>query len=226
MFAWARLSKGLGEVRSEVERLKARRVASSDEERAANAQRLFSFYTRMMTRVLGAERCSIFVFNPEQQKVWLKAGTGVDEHDIEVPKEGSIVGRVIASGEPVRLSHLDTKTGIHKQVDERTGFVTRNVLCVPIKSVARDEVVGAVEVLNKTNDQDFTDDDVSLASEAAGHLQDAVDGVFLGQEIYGIGVRLYDAARGMMTLFFWVFVVGLLIIAGLAAYVVVTVAIN
>lgn len=226
MFAWARFSKRLEDVRSEVDRLNAKRVAESDEVRAAKAQHLFSFYTRIMTKALDAERCSVFVFNPGQEKVWLKAGTGVEEHEIEVPKEGSIVGKVIASGEPILLSDLDSESGLHKQVDQKTGFVTRNVLCVPIKSAARGEVVGAVEVLNKRNGQNFTEDDLALAGEAAGQLQEAVDGVFLAQEMYGIGERLYDAARRLMAVFFTIFIVGLLIIIGLAVYVFVAVAIS
>jgi GAF domain-containing protein len=148
-----------------------------------------------MTKVTDSERCSVFIHDPERDKVWLKAGTGVGEHEIEVPKEGSIVGQVIASGEPVVVADLDTTAGTHKEVDEQTGFVTRNILCVPIKSPTRNEVTGAFQLLNKMNGQEFTDEDVALAEEIAEHLQVEVDGIFLDQEIIRLSERLYSAAK-------------------------------
>ncbi len=53
--------------------------------------------------------------------------------------------------------------------------------------------------MNKINDQEFTDEDISLALEVAGHLQGEVDGIFLDQEVFGLSERLYSAARKTMT---------------------------
>ena len=40
----------------------------------------------------------------------------------------------------------------HADVDKETGYVTRNILCVPIRTV-KDEVIGVAQCLNKLNGQ-------------------------------------------------------------------------
>lgn len=217
--ASAEFSTTLKSMEAEVGRLRAKREAVSDADRAAKADRLVSFYTRIMTKAVDAERCSVFIHDPQRDEIWLKAGTGVEEHEIEVPKEGSIVGRVITSGEPVVVSRAEDMPGAHKTVDQETGFMTRSILCVPIKSPTRNEQVGAFEFLNKRDDLPFTDEDVALAAEGAEYLQEAVDRIFLDQEIYGISERLYVAARAARAFFLATSAVGLLIILGLCVYV-------
>jgi GAF domain-containing protein len=179
---------------SRLHELRTRRDALYQVEQSQRASKLLEFYTRIMTKMTDSERCSVFINDPGQDRVWLKAGTGVHEADIEVPKEGSIVGRVIASGEPIIVTDLETKSGIHKDVDQKTGFVTRNILCVPIKSSVRDEVTGAFQILNKLNNRNFTDEDKAAALEVASHLQREVDTIFLDQEIFRLSDGLHSAA--------------------------------
>lgn len=174
--------------------LRRRRDALYQLDQSKRASDLLAFYTRIMTKVTDSERCSVFINDPNHDRVWLKAGTGVHEAEIEVPKEGSIVGQVIAAGEPIIVTDLETKSGAHKQVDQRTGFVTRNILCVPIKSPARDEVTGAFQILNKMNHKNFTEEDKTIALELASHLQREVDTIFLDQEIIGLSEGLHSAA--------------------------------
>jgi len=223
--AAAPFSKTLKEMGFLLDRLRAKRITPLEADPSEKADGILSFYTRVMTEATGAERCSVFVLDPQRDNVWLKVGTGLQEHEIEVPKEGSIVGKVIDSGEPVVLSDLDAKPGIHKAVDEKTGFVTRSVLCVPIKSPTRDEITGAFEFLNKRGGERFTDKDVALAREAAAHLREAVDLVFLHQELSGISERLYASARKARSFFLFTSAVGLLIVLALMAYVFLAVAI-
>lgn len=189
----------LKEMELQLDQLKAKRETLFETDDPAKTGKLLSFYTRIMTKATDSERCSVFIHDPERDRVWLKAGTGVREQEIEVPKEGSVVGDVIASGKPVVVSGLEAKSGAHKVADEQTGFVTRNILCVPIKSPTRNEITGAFQLLNKMNDQEFTDEDISLALEVAEHLQEEVDGVFLDQEVFGLSERLSSAARKTMT---------------------------
>lgn len=185
----------LKEMRLYLDRLKAKRVAAFATDPSVKSGKILSFYTRIMTKVTDSERCSVFILDPEKDTIWLKAGTGVKEYEIEVPKRDSVVGKAISSGKPVVVSELDTKSGAHKSVDEKTGFVTRNILCVPIKSPTRNEITGAFQLLNKRNDRGFTDEDVSIAQEVAEHLQGEVDSIFLEQEIFGLSERLFSAAR-------------------------------
>lgn len=189
----------LRDLGSQLGNLKAQRETLAEAYPSADGSRLLSFYTRIMPKVIDAERCSVFIHDAEKDKVWLKTGTGVSEQEIEVPKGDSVVGEVISSGMPAIVSGLDARAGAHSAIDEITGFVTRNILCVPIRSPVRNEVTGAFQLLNKLNDREFTHEDISLAMEVARHLQNEVDGIFLSQEAVGLSERLFSVSRKTRT---------------------------
>ena len=60
---------------------------------------LLNFYIGIVPRIMDAERCSIFIVEPGTDKIWLKCGTGLKEKEIKPPKEDTIVGSAIASGD-------------------------------------------------------------------------------------------------------------------------------
>jgi len=77
-----------------------------------NYESLLSFYMRILPKVMGVERCSIFVQEPATGKIWSKIGTGLnDSYRIEVPRDNSVVGRWIAGAEIVVEN--DLSTGFH-----------------------------------------------------------------------------------------------------------------
>lgn len=144
---------------------------------------LLEFYVKIVPKALNAERCSIFIYDPDSKSIWLKCGTQVEERDIEVTTEyDSVVVNVITTGQYKIVSGLDQKNGIHKKIDEKTGFVTRNVLCIPIKSLDGTKVTGAVQVLNKIDGGQFNDDDRKLLEEMAHFLELTIENIFFNQE--------------------------------------------
>lgn len=184
----------LNNLGSRLDNLRQRRETLYHSDQSERASALLAFYVRIMTKVTDSERCSVFINDPGHDRVWLKAGTGVGEHEIEVPKEGSIVGKVIETGEPVIVTDLEAASGAHKETDEKTGFVTHSILCVPIRSGDGGEVTGAFQILNKLDNKEFTEEDKATALEVASHLQREVDTIFLDQEIFGISEELHLAA--------------------------------
>jgi len=143
---------------------------------------LLAFYVRVMAKMLDAERCSIFIREPDTGKVWLKCGTALGQRDIVVDLDTSIVGQVVRSGESVFIDGLEHKEGPHKTVDARTGFTTRNILCVPVTTLDGTVVAGAVQVLNKNSGTTpFTDEDEALLEESAHFLQLAIETAFVNQ---------------------------------------------
>jgi len=68
-------------------------------------------------------------------------------------------------------------------MDEKTRFVTRDILCIPIKSLDGTEVTGAVEVLNKKGGGAFNDDDRILLEEMAHFLELTIENIFFYQEV-------------------------------------------
>jgi len=149
---------------------------------------LLNFYVKIMPVVLNAERCSIFIHDPDKSITWLKVGTGLAERDIEVTGEyESVVGKVITTGEHKIVTGLDRdENGIHKQLADKTGFVTRDILCIPLKSLDGNKVTGAVQLLNKKDGTAFNDADLKLVEEVAHYLELTIENIYFNQEITGV----------------------------------------
>ncbi|RLC67355.1 MAG: hypothetical protein DRI48_02510 [Chloroflexi bacterium] len=116
--------------------------------------------------------CLIFrkTFSPERG--WISGRT------IE-PGQG-IVGYVVQTGEPKLVNDIERDPHFQAEVDEESGFTSRTILCVPLK--IRDEVIGAIEVINKL-DGEFTERDLELLQAMAASVAVAVDNANLYSEL-------------------------------------------
>lgn len=184
----------LSDVKLRLDHLSSRQKLLSEEIDPQGENNLLDFYARITPRLLNAERCSIFINDPDNRKVWVKTGTGVAERGIEVAVNDSIVGEVIASGKPVIASDLQNRSGAHRKIDAETGFVTREIICIPVHSRNRAETAGAIEVLNKKSGGGFNEEDRAFLEELGAHLQTVVDSIFLSQEAVGMSNRLVTLA--------------------------------
>ncbi|MDT8382849.1 MAG: GAF domain-containing protein [Gammaproteobacteria bacterium] len=155
----------------------------------AGNRKLIQFFVDIMPRALGAERCSIFILDPVDEKAWLQCGTGLGEKQLQVPTKNSIVGRVMSTGQYVIEDDLEDQVGAHDIVAVKTGFVTRNALCVPVHGVTTKKVVGAIQVLNKGRGN-FDDADRETLEKLAFHLEMNIENIFLRQELAKISVEM------------------------------------
>ena len=185
----------LTDLKLQMEDLSSRQKVFLAEIDPKGESKLLDFYVRLIPRVLDAQRCSVFIHDPANGKVWLKTGTGVTERGIEVSVKGSIVGDVIASGKPVIALDLVSRDGAHKAVDTTTGFRTQEVICVPIRSKDRTKITGAIEVLNKKSGGGFNEEHQAFLEEVAEHLQSNVDSVYLSQEAVAMGNKAVAVAK-------------------------------
>ena len=157
--------------------------------REAGNRKLIQFFVDIMPKALEAERCSIFILDPVDEKAWLQCGTGLNEKQLQVPTKNSIVGRVMSMGEFVVEDDLEDQVGAHDIVAVKTGFVTRNAICVPVHGVTTKKVVGAIQVLNK-NRGNFDDADREILEKLAFHLEMNIENIFLRQELAKISVEM------------------------------------
>ncbi len=98
---------------------------------------------------------------------------------MEVPLGEGFVGHVAQTGKWVYTNDVVSHPLHYRQVDQKTGFQTRSLLCVPL--VFRDEIVGVMQLLNKV-DGDFDDQDVERALSIASAIAIAVTNALLFEE--------------------------------------------
>ena len=87
-----------------------------------------------------------------------------------VPKGQGIAGQVALTGEPLVIADMEQDERHFKALDEKTQFISRNTLCVPL--ILHDETIGVLQVLNK-KEGNFNQNDVDLLSSIASYAGDS-----------------------------------------------------
>ncbi len=169
-------------------------------------QALLRFYVDILPKLMEAERCTIYIIEMGTDKICSMYGTGLRGKRIEPPRQGSIAGKVISSGEGAIENDLDKQKGFHTKMAATTHFVTRNMVCTPIKSVTTLGVTGAIQIINKKGGA-FNAEDLHLLEEVSGYLSTSIESIILNQEIFRISGQLnqeverFDAGYFLDTLF-------------------------
>lgn len=190
---------------------KGTQLAADWDREGSNA--LLAFYVRIMPKVLNAERCHIFIYDPATKLIWLRAGTGIERKGLvleENEQVDTITGEVIESGK-YKVVHKAEPDGLHKKIDKKAGSVTRDILAIPIKSVAGRDIVGVVEVINKQDESEFTDADRELLVEMAHYLEVAIENIFFDLEATSLLRRASAALTTIASAILWI--IGLAVLA-------------
>jgi adenylate cyclase len=115
------------------------------------------------TATLDAERSTIFLYDRETEELYSHVAQGNLRRKIRLFANRGVSGHVFTTGAGVMVNDVTADERFYSAVDRETGFVTRNILCAPIKTFTG-ETIGVVEVLNKKSGP-FTDDDMGLLKE-------------------------------------------------------------
>jgi transcriptional regulator with GAF, ATPase, and Fis domain len=150
---------------------------------------LLNFFVDTVPKIMDAELCSIFVVEPGTDRIWSKCGTLLGDKEMMPPKEGTIVGNAISSGKWIIANDLE-QSAYHKELAAKTNFITRNLICAPIKSHTGHGVTGAIEVLNKHGAKPFNTEGGELLQRVADCLSITIENIMINQEILEISSQL------------------------------------
>jgi len=119
-----------------------------------------------MTAELNAERGTLFLNDYETNELYSRVAQGSFRREIRILNTTGVAGYVFSTGQAAIVHDAYSDARFNRSVDERTGYVTRNILCVPIKT-AKGLVVGVAQLLNKKKGK-FTQADLTLLEQMAG----------------------------------------------------------
>jgi sigma-B regulation protein RsbU (phosphoserine phosphatase) len=128
----------------------------------ADLTRLLMLLAAACSKVLQVERTSIWVVDPENGDLFTRVAEGVDA--IRIGQGKGIVGAVAANGEPLLIPDAYADARFNPEIDKKTGFKTREILCLPLKDIDGTRVVGVIQALNKNGGQKLGEYDIQLAS--------------------------------------------------------------
>jgi phosphoserine phosphatase RsbU/P len=124
--------------------------------------------------VLNAERGSVFLYDSKTNELFTKVTTGegpdgdaTTNHVIRFPADRGIAGETAQTRKLINVPDCYADPRFNRDVDRRTGFVTRCMLSVPLLGVDN-ALVGVLQVLNK-HENSFDEEDSQIAMTMAAH---------------------------------------------------------
>ncbi len=144
------------------------------------------------TRLLQADRASIFLWDKRARTLVGRPALGVKKGELRVPDNRGVVGQVVQTGQPLRVDSTTEPERINRQVDEALGYRTKTILCVPLRSRSG-EVIGAFELINKTEGA-FGSEDEAVLSELAEHAVIALENAQDRQKLLSNSRQIADQA--------------------------------
>ena len=133
---------------------------------------LLDLIAREATCLLDCERASIFLLDRERNELWSQVALGSDQI-LRFDARHGIAGSAVLSGNTINVPDAYSDPRFYHAIDNRTGYVTRNVLAVALRNQLG-EIIGAFEALNKLNGAFHSRDEESLLA-LASHAAIAIE---------------------------------------------------
>ncbi len=123
-------------------------------------EQVMDAFTLKIGQILQADRTTIFLVDAEKGQLWAKIPQSETNKAIElrIPLNMGLAGHVATTGESLNIPDAYSHHLFNKEVDERPGYHTRTLLCMPIFSSSK-KVVAVVQLLNKAGGVPFDKED-------------------------------------------------------------------
>jgi HD-GYP domain-containing protein (c-di-GMP phosphodiesterase class II) len=126
---------------------------------------------------VGCDRGTLFVLEEGSGRLAATHADGGDGRSISLNMKLGIAGLTAVAGRSFRIEEAWEDSRFDRSVDQRTGYRTRSMLCVPLKS-ASGESIGVVQAINKDTGP-FSEDDLATLEAVAGIVAIAIDNAML-----------------------------------------------
>lgn len=127
-----------------------------------------------------ADRCTVFLLDKDKNELWSKVALGMDSQEIRFPADKGLAGYVVKTGEPLNIPDAYADSRFNPDIDKKTGYHTKTILCMPIKN-NNQEIIGAFQVLNKLEGV-FTKSDEDLLVAIGGSASIALENAQLFEQ--------------------------------------------
>ncbi|OQY60029.1 MAG: adenylate/guanylate cyclase domain-containing protein [Desulfobacteraceae bacterium 4572_88] len=130
----------------------------------------------IITQEVDADRGTIFLKDSETNELYSRVARGNYQHEIRILDDKGVAGDVFTKGMSANVPDAYKDDRFDHSVDEKTGYETKSILCVPIRTL-KEEIIGVAQLLNKKHGGAFTEEDEAfvdaVTTQAAVALQSA-----------------------------------------------------
>ncbi len=136
------------------------------------------------TVLMEAEAGSLLLLDEEAGELYFEVALGDKGEAVRQFRlklgEG-IAGYVAKTGEPVIVNDVQHDPRFWRKADHKSGFVTRNMVCVPVK--AREKLLGVLQAINRKNGGLFGEEDLQNFVALGHQVGIAIENANLYEEI-------------------------------------------
>lgn len=131
--------------------------------------------------LLNVEATSIWLKDEITDELVLYAATGEKRdalREIRIKANSGIIGSVVETGQPVLIDDVHKDQRFYEAIDQQTGFVTRSMICMPLRSAKillsdergelQEAIIGGAQAINKRDGRPFTQEDMRLFEALSG----------------------------------------------------------
>ena len=142
---------------------------------------LLELILKIARQEVKADRGSVFLVDNKRKELWSIVAFGLDHQEIRIPWGKGIAGRIAETGETVSVDDAYALPFFEPSFDQRFQYRTRSLLGMPIRHHTG-EIVGVIQLLNKTTGPQFTAEDEDFLSKLSGHMAMALENARLHRE--------------------------------------------
>ena len=133
--------------------------------------------------VVNADAGTLYLYNPERDTLVFRYVIGEKAEELtglEIPADKGIAGEVFQTGQAKITEDVSTEEKHLRDVDQRTGYRTRNMITVPLRDI-EGKPIGVLQALNK-RDSDFDEFDLETLSVVATLAGTAIETARIQEE--------------------------------------------
>jgi len=129
---------------------------------------------------VNGDRGTLYLIDEKKNELWSKVLDGSRNVTITLPVGKGIAGFVAQTGDTVNISDAQSDPRFNPEVDRRTGYVTRTILCMPLRN-KQGKILGVFQLLNK-KDGKFTPSDEAFIESLSIHAAIAIENARLYEQ--------------------------------------------
>lgn len=145
-------------------------------------QEILSKVITRTNEIFQAEAGSVALLDASGQNIVIRAavGAGADAvRGLALPIDKGVIGWVVSHEESALIADVYQDERFFKDIDKESGFRTRSILCVPMKTEGH--TIGVIELMNMRSDY-LSEDGIQILSVIADHAALAIENAQLLEE--------------------------------------------
>ncbi|MBI2069438.1 MAG: sensor domain-containing diguanylate cyclase [Elusimicrobia bacterium] len=142
--------------------------------RSQHEQEILEEILKAIRYVMNVRASSLLLLDPFTKELYFHTfkGGATSIREIRLKVGEGIAGWVARYGRPLLINDVRRDRRFSSRADKRTGFSTKNILCVPLKN--EDKILGVLEAINKKTGV-FTKEDQKIFSAFAAQAAVAIE---------------------------------------------------